>query len=97
MKWSLSKIVPHSCTTPRFYGCAYYLVDQCVSVAYPIPLHKIIGWLRYLWIIIKCPPRTFRLSALRACIDNQRMEIQELRMTVYRDREHCRSISHTND
>lgn len=80
---------------PRFYGCAYYLVDKCVSVAYPVPFHKIIGWGRYLWMLLKRPPRTFRLAVLHERLVTTEETVTELRKTVcvYQEREHWRQIA----
>lgn len=72
---------------PRFYGVAYYSHCMEYNVAYPVPFHKIVGWWRYLWMILKAPPRTFRLSALHEIIRKQQQTIDTVNksLCIYRE------------
>ena len=83
---------------PRGYGVAWNDPMRCVSVCYPIPFHRLFGWVRrWYWDLIAppCSPHSDRLKSqvanlerrLRVAEDHAKALLGELSLYKKRDLE----------
>lgn len=74
--------VKHCETLPRGYGIAWEDPATWRAICYPVPFHKLIGWLRRVYWDFAKPPKPPAIDELKG-----RVTALETRLKFYRDRD----------